>query len=348
MKKHMKKNAEEFNFDSFKGYSGGRSVEDGAPKRGHVESYFFRLNSSDSKRALWLKATAFIPRSNPEAATAEAWVIAFLRDGKPTALKNTIPLKEAVFPGEGEDDLKIDVGDFTIAGSRLAGRWTDGKHEVSCDLKMEGYGNPMELFFHKSLYKLRFPKTKLVTPAPVLLFDGEYMVDGERVEVNGWRGMSGHNWGSEHTPVYVWCQINSWVKDEDVVFEGVTARARMGRRLTPAMTIVTIRVENEPLSFNGPIRMFLNSGLIGPMKWSFSAGNDVEGISGEVSATPAESAGLYYRNPDGSVIHCLNSKLASARLVLKRPGKPERILSSNQAALELGSPDKCYGVEMLV
>ncbi len=317
-------------------------------KRGHVESYFFRLNSPDSKRALWLKATAFVPRGKPEGSTAEAWVIAFTRGGKPTALKSSIPLKEAVFPREGEDELNIDTNDFTVSNNRLSGKWENGKHEISCDLKMQVHENPMELFFHKKLYTMRFPKTKLVTPAPVATFDGEYVVDGERVEVKGWKGMGGHNWGSEHTPVYVWCQINSWDGNEDIVFEGVTARARMGRRLTPSMTIVTIKAEGETFSFNGPIRMFLNRGLIGPMKWNFSAGDDIEGVSGEVVASPAESAGLYYRNPDGSVIHCLNSKLASAKLALKRPGKPETILTSNQAALELGSPDKCYGVEMLV
>jgi len=322
------------------------------PKRGHVESYFFRLNSPDSERALWIKATAFVPAGRPEASVAEAWVISFLRGSGPTAAKNTISLEDAEFPKEGTADLRIDLGELSIEEGKLTGRWETDHHSISCDLKMEGYGDPidpMELFFHKSLYKLPFPKTKLVTPAPMLTFTGEYEVDGETLEVNGWRGMGGHNWGTEHTPVYSWCQINSWEnEDEAIIFEGVTARARIGQRLSPKMTILTVRAGDETISFNGPIRMFLNKGLIGPMKWSFSAGNETTGLTGEVIASPKESAGLYYRNPDGSVIHCLNSKLAHARIELRRPGKPEKILSSRQAALELGSPNEYHGVKMLV
>jgi len=69
---------------------------------------------------------------------------------------------------------------------------------------------------------------------------------------------------------------------------------------------------------------------------------------GEVYANPRETAGLYYRNPNGTVTHCLNSKLATARLVLKRRGCRDVLLETRQAALELGCPDRCFGVEMLV
>ncbi len=46
--------------------------------RGHVESYFFKLNDPAGNRALWLKAT-ILARLDGSPPVAEAWAIAFER-----------------------------------------------------------------------------------------------------------------------------------------------------------------------------------------------------------------------------------------------------------------------------
>ena len=46
------------------------------------------------------------------------------------------------------------------------------------------------------LYRTRLPRTKLTSPAPDAVFDGALELAGERrIELDGWRGMVGHNWG---------------------------------------------------------------------------------------------------------------------------------------------------------
>ena len=55
------------------------------------------------------------------------------------------------------------------------------------------------------LYRLPLPRTKLTSPAPVASFDGAVEL-GERgaIELRGWSGMVGHNWGSEHAERWIW------------------------------------------------------------------------------------------------------------------------------------------------
>ena len=48
------------------------------------------------------------------------------------------------------------------------------------------------------------PRTKLLSPHPGALFDGTFEIGGERIEIAGWPGMVGHNWGAEHAERWVW------------------------------------------------------------------------------------------------------------------------------------------------
>jgi hypothetical protein len=72
-------------------------------------------------------------------------------------------------------------------------------------------------------------------------------------------------------------------------------------------------------------------------------------VRGELFAETEDMAGLHYENPDGTMTYCLNSKLASARLALARPGKLglPLVVSSRAAALEIGTRDRAHGVRMI-
>ncbi|MFO0751102.1 MAG: hypothetical protein U1F43_36320 [Myxococcota bacterium] len=48
------------------------------------------------------------------------------------------------------------------------------------------------------MYTAALPKSKMMTPAPRAVFDGSLTVDGEVLDVRGWVGLRGHNWGREH------------------------------------------------------------------------------------------------------------------------------------------------------
>src|SRR5213595_1975475 len=63
---------------------------------GHVESYFLKLNDPSGNLALWIKATILV-REGGTPRVAEAWAIAFTRDGRHVAVKETSPLARATF-----------------------------------------------------------------------------------------------------------------------------------------------------------------------------------------------------------------------------------------------------------
>jgi hypothetical protein len=43
-----------------------------------------------------------------------------------------------------------------------------------------------------------------LSPAPAARFDGRLTVDSREIAVEGWRGMVGHNWGSQHAERWIW------------------------------------------------------------------------------------------------------------------------------------------------
>ena len=71
-------------------------------------------------------------------------------------------------------------------------------------------------------------------------------------------------------------------------------------------------------------------------------------VAGEMWADTEDFVGLFYPNPDGTICHCLNSKLAHAEVTLRIEGRPPRTLRSERAALEIGTRDPNHGVRMYV
>lgn len=168
--------------------------------RGHVESYFWRANDPNSARAIWLKATIYAPLSGPP--QAEVWVVVF--DGpsdRVFAHKHTIPFARAVF----DDDGDIRTGDCAFQwGDRgqCSGQLRQGDQACAWQLqwrRSDGpVGDPLSLLPLDAMLTAPLPKSKLLTPLPALEFDGTIECFGHTLHVAGWKGMQGHNWGSEH------------------------------------------------------------------------------------------------------------------------------------------------------
>ena len=56
--------------------------------------------------------------------------------------------------------------------------------------------------------------------------------------------------------------------------------------------------------------------------------------------------GLFYPNPDGTICHCLNSKLARAEIRWRFPTAHRTLRVFARAALEIGTRDPRHGVKM--
>lgn len=318
---------------------------EGALARGHVESYFLKLNDAEGRRALWLKATILV-REGGAPRLAEAWAIAFDRDGRPVAVKETVPLSEAHF---GRDGLDISVSQLRMEGGRVWGKVGTSDRAIAFDLRFTTDAPVIVPFPSERMYTAPLPRSKLVSPHPDSRFSGWYQCrGGPRVEVDQWRGMQGHNWGSQHAELYAWGHCNQWEGEDDLVLEGFTARVRLGRAvLLPPLTILCVRHRGVRYDFNTPLALVRGRGDIELRRWSFAAKSRVGTVSGELWADTSELVGLAYENPDGALTYCLNSKLAHGRIRLSVHGRPDVEAMTRTAALEIGTRDPAHGVEVL-
>ena len=82
------------------------------------------------------------------------------------------------------------------------------------------------------LYAAPLPRTKVETLHPGSTFTGTVIVDGQIVDVTGWRGMVGHNWGAEHAEEWVWLQGND-IDVDGCHLDVAAGRLLVGGRLTP-------------------------------------------------------------------------------------------------------------------
>jgi len=313
-------------------------------RRGHVESYFLKITDPAAERALWVKATIFAPRRRGEV-LAESWAIAFDRERGPVAIKTTVPFGYAHF---SKERLDVALPDLTMTRERVKGDLRRGDESLAFDLELVDPSQPLVHYPLARMYDGPFPSGKTMTPLPDLRATGEVRVRGETWDVRGWRGSLGHNWQSRHPVLYGWGHCNQWNEDDDVVFEGVSGRVRVGPATLPMLSVLLLRYHGVRYELNRLADLARNRASVTFRRWEFSGHGPMVSLRGELSSTPEDMVGLHYANPDGSMNYCLNSKLASARLEVAVRGRAPVVLTSRAAALEIGTRDPNHGVTMVL
>ncbi len=200
----------------------------------------------------------------------------------------------------------------------------------------------------EGLYDTRLPKAKALVGTPLASFSGEFVVNERRIPVDGWVGSQNHNWGEQHTDRYAWGQVAGFDHAPDSFFECATASIKLGPVYTPRLTPMVLRHDGEEYAFSSIARALLNTGDYGYFHWHVAASTRRASLEATFRARPSDFVALCYRNPPGGDKTCLNSKIASCELVLRRPGKPQVVLSTaHRAAFEILTDDQTHGVQRL-
>lgn len=316
---------------------------------GHVESFFVRANHPTERLAVWLKATVFSPR--PASTVAELWCVVFdgeTEGGRVWASRRTVPYELASFGGE---PMAIDllIGEFLLSDRGLARGRLDGPGgPATWDMRWradEGrLGDSLSVMPSDFFVDKPFPKSKALTPMPLAHFSGHLEVWDERISVDGWIGMQGHNWGSAHAWSYAWGQA-FFLDAEGLPFclvEGVSTRLRLGPQVSPLLSTMVVRRREREYRFAQAFAFWRQRATLGDLSWRL----EVTGPDGEASlemvAQPSLTACLGYHNPDGRLSYCLNSKLAHARLRVNPINEDGfECVSEHSAALEFlqNTPD---------
>ena len=305
---------------------------EGLPDRaGHYESFYVRLCHPDEPLGAWIRYTVHKPPGAPP--TGSLWFTLFEPDG-PRAAKVTVAAPQA---GGGD---WLSVGEARIGDSEAVGSIA---REVAWELRFETGEPPLFHLPRDWMYTGRLPRTKLLSPAPAARFDGALRVDGRDIAVAGWRGMAGHNWGSQHAERWIW--LHGVTEDGDWL-DAAFGCVKLGPFVTPWLANGAISLAGERHALGGPGRRIQVEES--PESCAFMLSGRGMRVRGTVSAPRERFVGWVYADPDASEHHTVNCSIADLRLAVEgsHGGRTWELEVRAGAAYELGMRERDHGIEV--
>lgn len=187
------------------------------------------------------------------------------------------------------------------------------------------------------LYKAPLPRTKLTSPLPAARFEGEVELPDRTLRLDGWRGMVGHNWGSEHAERWIWLHGVGFQEDPEAWLDVALGRVRVAGRLTPWMASGAVSLNGRRTRVGG-----LGARGLGVAESASRCTLSLPGEGGltveaHVDIPQGASAGWRYADPDGGEHDVVNCSVASLALnVRPRGGAAATLHTHHGAAYELG------------
>jgi hypothetical protein len=288
-----------------------------APWRaGIYESFYLRAVAPERPLGVWIRYTAHKHPSQP--AQGSLWCTVFDGvDAPPFMHKLTT---EALSVPDGG---WIAVGDSRLGPEGAEGACGEARWSLRFASREPALRHlALRHLPHALLYRAPLPRTKLSSPLPAARFEGtlelpapalasrsgtpaaaESLASPPRssraIELDGWRGMVGHNWGAQHAERWVWLHGVGFEEDPEAWIDVAVGRVRVAGHTTPWVANGELRIDGERHRLGGlgargllvaerPERCVLS--LPGP-----------DGLVAEahVRAPRAALAGWRYADPDG-------------------------------------------------
>jgi hypothetical protein len=311
-----------------------------AAKGGHYESFYIKACRPGGGQGVWIRHTVHKrPGAEPN---ASIWFVLFDRDAPgPRATKTTVPAAELSTP----PGSWIRVGDAEIGPGRAAGSIATEALTASWDFTFSGDAEPCKYLPADWLYEAPVPRTKFVAPYPDARFEGRLEIDGETIELAGWPGMIGHNWGSEHAERWVWLEGTGFDGSAETYFDAGAARIKLGPWTTPWLPSGMLMLDGEAHRLGGFGKIRAASVEESPTTCSFVFPGDGIVVRGRVSAPKQDFVGWVYADPKGPEHNTVNCSVADLALKVEQPGREARkLMLSAGAAFELGMKETDHGI----
>jgi hypothetical protein len=301
------------------------------PGRGHYESFYLRAVHPSEPRGVWIRYTVTVlPDGRPE---GQLWCTYFAGGRPPQSVR--VPVGE---PDRG-DGAWIRFAENVFGPDIVSGAAPSAGCPASWELRFSPRQEPLRHLPRPWMYRARLPRTKLLSPVPVAVFDGTLEIAGETVTVDGWPGMVGHNWGEEHAEEWIW--LSGLAFDDagpDTWLDVAVGRVRIGPVTTPW-------IANGAISLDGVRRPLGGLGR----RVGVTAAEDgcvlrLPGRDCVVTASasaPVEAFVVWdYANPNGSEHRVLNCSVADLSVRVERPSRPPvELCAPGRAAYEWGRRD---------
>jgi hypothetical protein len=283
-------------------------------ERGHYESYYLRAVAPTGSRGVWIRYTVNRPPSG--GATGQLWCTFFDR-AAPAPRAVRIDVGE---PGTGSDAW-IRFGDSSFGPDEVSGVASSAEHSAQWSLRHRSDQQPLRHLPRGWMYTGRLPRTKLVSPRPTAVFEGTLELDGETVDIAGWPGMVGHNWGEEHAEQWLW--LSGLAFDgagADTWLDVAVGRIRIGPWTTPWVANGAVSLDGHRLALGGLGRR------VGVTTAEDGCVVRLPGSGATVTASFSAPRDAYvqwdYPSPDGSERRVRNCSVADLTMRVERPGVP--------------------------
>jgi hypothetical protein len=295
---------------------------------GGYESYYVRAVDPRRPRGIWLRHTVHCAPG--EAPVGSVWVTAFGvgDDGGPLAHKAS-SCSPAVEGG------KLRIGDSAFGPDGVEGAAGPAEWELS----WSGGQAPLRHLPAEWLYRAPLPKTKLESPRPAVSVRGRVTVGTTTVELDGWPGMVGHNWGTQHAERWIWLHGVAFEDRPHDWLDLALGRVRVGPATTPWVVNGVISLDGERIRVGGlAARPRVDEG---PLHLDLR----LVGRAARLRLTahsPSEQTVVWrYADPDGSEHHVANCSVAELEAVVQRRGEPPITLrTAHGATFELGMRER--------
>lgn len=335
-----------------------------APARSRMyESFYLRAVSPEEPVGVWIRYT--VDKRRRERPTGSVWCTVFdARRGRPFMHRLT---------GEG---LGVPAGGWIeVGGARMTPRSAEGKcGAAEWSLRFASDEPELRHLPGAWLYHTPLPRTKLTSPAPAARFDGVLELSGrDPIELRGWRGMIGHNWGSEHAERWIWLHGVGFAEQPEAWLDVALGRLKVAGRITPWMANGALSLDGSRYRLGGltprgldvaetaegcdlrlagerglavRARIEVPQGAAAEWRYADPDGEDQPEIGQQPAGTP-DPAPRAVRFPApqrarGGAHDVVNCSVASLELTVKLPGQrePRTLRTAHGGAYELGVPER--------
>ena len=311
-------------------------------RAGFYESFYLRACDPAERRGVWIRHTVHKkPGVEPR---ASLWFVLFdPAAGPPYAVKQTHPAPE--LSSGGGDWIRI--GGSRLSAERAVGGASAEGRTASWDLTLDAGDTPLFHLPRDWMYSAPVPRTKTLSPAPVARFGGSVAAGDRSVDLDGWVGMVGHNWGAQHAERWIWMHGLAFdgAAADGTWIDAAIGRIKLGRWTTPWIANGELCLGGRRHRLGGLERTRQTRVEEAPERALFVLpGGDVT-VRGEVGADRADFVGWIYSDPDGGRHDTVNCSAARMTLKVERPGEaPVTLTTDGGATYELGMRERDHGV----
>jgi hypothetical protein len=312
-------------------------------KAGHYESFYLKLNQPRGGKAAWIRHT--VHKRPGEQPTCALWFVLFDAEAAgPRATKRQFGADEL----GAAPDCYIRVADASLTDGRATGRVTTDALEARWDLSFADSHEPFHHLPSQSLYNARLPKTKFLSPYPDAVFNGSLEVGGDRIEIDGWRGMIGHNWGAEHAERWVWIQGSGFTgRSPEDYFDMAVGRIKVAGMTTPWVGNAMLMLDGQAHRLGGFGHIPSTEVSEEPTGARFELKGKGLKLTGNVRAPAKDFVAWIYADPVGPEHNTLNCSISDLDLDVELDGGPaQRLIVRRAAVYEFGTRDTDHGIPL--